>query len=82
VLLRQAQQELRGGHPGRALGPLSEHTRRFPRGALAEEREALRAVALCHTELGPGARAMARSFLRSWPDSPLGDRVRAACVVH
>ncbi|HEY3254050.1 MAG TPA: hypothetical protein VGJ91_08890, partial [Polyangiaceae bacterium] len=40
ALLSRAETELRAGQPAKALVVLSEHQRKFPRGALAEERTA------------------------------------------
>jgi hypothetical protein len=79
ALLREAREALREGRPSRAIEVLGEHARRFPAGALAEERRAIRAIALCQASPGPGSRAEAESFLKSAPDSPLVERVRAAC---
>lgn len=46
-LLQGAQEALRSGDADRALSLLDAHARRFPDGALAEERKALHARALC-----------------------------------
>jgi hypothetical protein len=78
-LLREAHEALRASEPGRALDVLEQHAERFPRGALAEERRALRAIALCQAK-SRGASAEAEAFLRSAPESPLVERVRSACA--
>jgi hypothetical protein len=79
TVLRLAQEDLRAGLPARALRRLAEYDRRFGKGALEEERRAIAAIALCSVRPGPGARAQSERFLRSAPDSPLAERVRAAC---
>src|SRR5688500_15389498 len=47
ALLRGAHTSLASGDGTSAMRALDEHARRFPRGALAEEREAARVMALC-----------------------------------
>ena len=47
ALLSRATSELRAGHAAAALKVLDEHQRRFPSGALSEERRAAKAQALC-----------------------------------
>jgi hypothetical protein len=63
-----------------ALRVLDGHARRFPRGALREERRALGLLALCGATPGPRARQRSAEFLRSAPRSVLASRVRAACT--
>jgi hypothetical protein len=79
ALLRQTQEALRAHDGLGALKALDEHAQRFPRGVLAEDRDAARVFALC--ELGRVAEAGAASaaFVKAHPRSPEGDRVRAAC---
>jgi hypothetical protein len=59
---------------------LEAHRARFPEGALAPERAAARALALC---AAPGredeARRVARAYIDAHGRSPLAARVRAAC---
>lgn len=77
-LLKRAHAARAAGDPRRALAVLDESLRRFPRGMLAEERAALRAMALCDAgdrEAGPATAA----FLRRYPGSALASRVRGAC---
>jgi hypothetical protein len=78
-LLRGAQEALRSGDAARALAFLNEHARRFPNGALAEERKAVHAIASCKLEAKTGE-AEAEAFLRDNEGSPLADRVREACA--
>jgi hypothetical protein len=47
ALLSRATSELRAGRPAAALKVLADHQRRFPTGALGEERRAAKAQALC-----------------------------------
>lgn len=80
VLLQQAQAAMGGGDPARALALLDEHAKRFPSGALAEEREGQRVLARC--ALGrPDAQSGAEKFLASHPDAPVASRVRKVCGV-
>src|SRR6201999_3969736 len=56
-LIGEAREELRSGGRARALPPLAEHPRRYPAGALGEERDAMRVASLC--SLGRVAEARA-----------------------
>ncbi len=78
-LLRDAETARRGGDVGLATQRLDEHRRRFPRGALATEREAARILVLCDAGRAAEAKKLAARFLRRYPRSPLADRVRSAC---
>jgi hypothetical protein len=79
-LIRGAQEALRAGDLDGALRLLDAHARRFPAGALAEERRAAHAIAVCRKSgVGAGARAEAEAFVREVPSSPLVERVGAAC---
>lgn len=79
-LLGQARRALIDERPERALARLGEHERRFPHGVLTEERQALRAVALCEAERSVEGKAAARLFLREHPQAALAHRVRSACL--
>jgi hypothetical protein len=64
-----------------ALRVLDEHARRFPRGALREERKALRVLSLCGADAyDVRARRERERFLRRAPSSVLIERVRAVCA--
>jgi hypothetical protein len=79
ALLQRAREALRTHRPDEALALLKHHGEKFPRGALAEEREALRIAALCgagELERGLAARA---TFMRTYQRSPYAARVLAAC---
>lgn len=78
-LIARAQQALASGQPGQALAALDEHARRFPTGALAYEREAARAVALCRAGRTSEGRAAAAPFVAHDPDSPIAQRIKSAC---
>jgi RNA polymerase sigma-70 factor (ECF subfamily) len=79
ALLNEAQRALASGQADRALQLLDRHARDFPRGSLAEERAAARIIALCALGRVTAARAETAAFVRKSPESPLVDRVRAAC---
>jgi hypothetical protein len=79
AMLRQAQEDLRAGLPAQALRRLAEYDRRFVKGTLDEERQAIEAIATCQIHPGPAAQARADRFLRRAPESPLAERVRVAC---
>jgi hypothetical protein len=61
-----------------ALDALDQHAARFAQGALAQERAGLRALCLCQLGRADGPTAAAR-FIRSYPDSPMIERLRASC---
>ncbi|HEX6242691.1 MAG TPA: hypothetical protein VFZ61_17380 [Polyangiales bacterium] len=76
ALLSRATSDLRAGHAARALKALDEHQRRFPAGALREDRRAARGQALCLL----GRAAEARSELALLPQgSPAAARVSQVC---
>lgn len=79
ALLRAANRALGAGDTALALARLSEHASRFERGALAQDRDALRVVVLCHAGRRSDAAAARKSFLERWPRSVHAARVRAAC---
>jgi hypothetical protein len=79
ALLLSTQAALREDNPGRALALLDEHARRFPRGALAQERDAARVLALCAAGRVDEARSARDAFLAAHPRSPAAARVRHAC---
>lgn len=79
ALLQRAQDSLREGRPGEARTLLEQHAERFTRGALTEERQALRVVALCATGEATAGAAARAEFLRDYPQSTYAKRVLAAC---
>jgi hypothetical protein len=78
-LLGDAQHALQARAAARALALLEEHARRYPSGALGEEREATRVAALCALGRAAEAGAAADRFLLAFPGSPLTARVRRVC---
>jgi len=79
ALLSRAETELHAGRPAKALVALAEHQRKFPRGALAEERTAARIQALCALGRTDEANAQLRQLLHISPNSALEERARQAC---
>ena len=76
----QAKQALSAGRPAEALDLLAAQARRFPRGELAHEREAITIEALVRQGRTAEARARADNFVRSHPESPVAARIQA--LVH
>ena len=68
---------LRSGQPARALELFELHERLYPRGVLAEERDAERALALADLGRTVEARAAIAHFLQAHPASPLAARLLA-----
>jgi hypothetical protein len=80
ALLERAQRALSAKNPGLALMILDEHERRFAAGALREEREAARVLALCGLGRVNEARARARAFMNAAPRSVLVPRLEHSCA--
>lgn len=78
ALVDTARTALARGRSADALTAIEEHTRRFPRGRLAEEREALAVQALALTGDRAGALARAARFRRAYPNSIFGSAVDRA----
>ncbi len=78
MLLDGARAALGRGDPAAAVVAAKAHEQRFPRGALAEEREALYIQALAQSGKLPEARARAARFKQTYPDSMLLPAVSAA----
>jgi hypothetical protein len=79
ALLSRAETELHAGRPAKALLALAEHQRKFPRGALAEERTAARIQALCALGRNDEANAQLKQLLHISPKSAHEERARQAC---
>jgi hypothetical protein len=77
--LSEIRGQLQKGEATRALAQLSEYRRRFAEPSLAMEADALRVDALCSAGQREAARAAAAAFPGDWPNSPLQQRVSAAC---
>jgi hypothetical protein len=78
-LLVEAHRAIDNGDATRALVLLAEHARRYPKGALGEERDAARVRALCALGRSAEAREATERFLRTSPQSPLAGPLRASC---
>ena len=76
AILSRAAADLRAGRAAEALKALDEHQRKFPNGALAEERRAAKAEALC--SLGRVAEASAL-LARLGSKSPHAARAQRFC---
>jgi outer membrane protein assembly factor BamD (BamD/ComL family) len=81
-VLTRAHTALRGGSPDEALAALDEHARRFPKGALAEERSSERVLALCAAGRKAEAHVEGERFLRLHPRSFFAARVRGSCAAE
>lgn len=79
TLVRSMQQALRAGNASQALTLAAEHARRFPSGALVEEREGVRAIAQCQLAAPEARAALLSAFTRRFGGSPYAARVKAAC---
>jgi hypothetical protein len=79
AILTLAGKELHNGRPASALKALDEHQRRFPSGALAQERSAARIQALC--ALGRTSQAEAESA-RLARTAPQMTRAEHPCSSH
>ena len=69
TLLADARAAMQSSQVARALAILDDHARRFPRGQLAEERDAVRVAALWRSGDHDAARRRADEFARRHPDS-------------
>jgi len=79
ALIESAEAALRGGEPERALELLRRHEERFPRAPTAEERQALRVLALCAAGRQVEGRGARWAFLREHPRSAYRERIEKAC---
>src|SRR5262249_25140449 len=81
-LLESADADLRRGDAESAMARLNEHATRYPSGALVDEREAMRAIALCRTGRLAEGKAAADRYLSATRKSSLAARVRVACGIE
>lgn len=79
-LLGRAQAAIQSSRAAEALTLLHAYAQQFPRGALREEHDALRALALCAGDRAAEGRAAAQVFLRAHGGSALAERVRLGCA--
>lgn len=78
-LIQRAQTALAAGDAAGAQSALRTHARTFPRGHLAEEREALGVQVLCASGRTEEARRAGAAFVARHPGSPQVARVRRTC---
>lgn len=78
-LIADVQRALQRGDAEAALGVLARYDAEFPRGALAEEASAARAVSWCKLGTKAPARQALSAFRSNFSSSPLAARVSAAC---
>lgn len=78
AFLARVRAELTEKEHEHVLELCDEHKLRWPHGMFAQEREGLRAIAMCETE-NERAANNARAFSARYPQSPMAPRVRAAC---
>lgn len=79
ALLGEATMDLNRGQPAAALDEFEEHERRFPSGALAEERMAGQVEALCALGRTQEAKLEASRLVAVYPRSSHLKHVLAAC---
>ena len=80
ALVSAMQLALRSGNAAQALALANEHARRFPGGALAQEREGARAIAHCQLAEPASRPAILANFEQRYAGSPYAARVRDACT--
>jgi hypothetical protein len=79
AILSRASSELHAGRPAAALKALAEHQRKFPNGALAQERASARVQALCAMGQSRAAQGELARLAKGSPSSPHVVRARKAC---
>jgi outer membrane protein assembly factor BamD (BamD/ComL family) len=77
ALVTQARADLKRGDPRAALATLQRLKRESPRGVLHQEREVLTVQALAAAGHKDAARARARAFIKSFPNSPHAPLLRS-----
>ncbi len=80
AILSEAERAIHAEQYQLALQLLDEHRRKFPHGALAQERMAARVQALCGLGRVSDAQAALARLTRLSPNSPHEDRAREACA--
>jgi hypothetical protein len=78
LLLDRARQQLASEEPARALVFLEQHAKRFARGELTEEREAMRINVLVQLGRSEEAKTRGAAFAARFPSSIMGASVRSA----
>jgi hypothetical protein len=77
--LADVERALREGRGSDALAMLAEQSREFAGGALGQEREAARVMALCTSGRSAEGRDAAQRFLAAHAGSPVAAHIRASC---
>ncbi len=80
ALLAQVNSAINGGSTERAFALLRQYDQRFSPGVLGEERAAAGILALCAAGRVDAARTSAERFAKSWPRSPLLERINGSCA--
>ncbi|MEM6996999.1 MAG: hypothetical protein AAF721_41230 [Myxococcota bacterium] len=80
ALVKDATQARNRGDNAKATALLAEHAKRFPSGALSQEREVLRAEVLCAGGQRSKARGLAERFAQRHPKSALLGRMNGVCA--
>ncbi|MGH1343876.1 MAG: hypothetical protein ACRBN8_20125 [Nannocystales bacterium] len=78
ALIQRMQTALRSSAHEHVLNLARRHATTYPSGAFAEDREALRALAVCESGDAAGPTTASR-FHKRWPESMHRDRIEAAC---
>lgn len=81
AILSRAGADLHSGRAAAALKALDEHQRKFPGGALSQERSAARVQALCALGRMREAEAELKRLSKMSPRSPHEARARKACGI-
>jgi hypothetical protein len=80
ALVRDARAALSRDDAAHALALLDDHARRFPDGAMAQDRDALQVFATCAAGQSDAARELATRFLSLHAASPYAASVKASCT--
>lgn len=80
ALLRSAQNALKDGDGEASLRAIDSLAAKHPNGAMREERQAARVLALCSLGRVEEARSAASSFLAEFPNSVHAAQVRGSCA--
>lgn len=82
ALIRDARAALSRDDAAHAIALLDDHARRFPSGAMSQDRDALQVFATCASGQPEAARELATRFLSLHAGSPYAASVRASCVAQ
>ena len=78
-MIREASMALSNNAPAKTLQILSAYDKAFPNGAMRQERDGLRVLALCALNRNTQADREKARFLKKSPDSPMARRIKASC---